>query len=317
MPNMTTSYLPPAIQADMDKNLLATPTRRCIYTICAQRRTMKKNSGDTIRFKQWNALESATAPLGNSGITPPPNTLVAVYVDAQMQFYGDWLSINEQVVLQNLDNVLNGAAMVLGKQLRTTEDDLARETLHACANVIFCTHGGNGDNPTNVTTTDLLEATTVLQMADAETIADMEEGTNKFGTSPVYSAFFCYTHTKLVPDLTNLPGFLPKYNYPNQENVLDAEVGSFGYNRFLVSTKGAMDVGASVNGNDVYDFIMVANESYAMIDQEAYGPEFIYNDPSIAGGPMRLNGSIAWKTAMSFAILNDEWVLRLRATKSN
>ena len=314
MPDMTTSYLPPAVQAEMDKNILSTPTRNCIYSICAERYRMNKNSGSIKRFKRYNQLAPATAPLGNSGITPAPETLIAVYIDAQMSFYGAWISCNEQVQLQNEDNVLNSMAIRLGVQMRLTEDELAKDMLAATANVIFCTNGFNGDNPTNITTTDILDVTTMLQTADAMTIAEMEEGEMKFGTSPIYSSFFCYTNTRMIPDLTTLPGYVSKFNYSNQRNCLKSEIGSYAYARFLVSSAGSYSPNASFNGANVYHNIFVGHESHAMIDQDAYGPSFIYTPPSIAGGPMHLNGTVAWKTAMAHRILNDQWLCRLDST---
>jgi hypothetical protein len=36
-------------------------------------------------------------PLGNSGVTPPPQNLTAVDIDAKLSFYGTYVTINEQV----------------------------------------------------------------------------------------------------------------------------------------------------------------------------------------------------------------------------
>jgi len=76
-----------------------------------------------------NPLATATVPLGNSGITPPPQQLTSVNIDAQMDFYGTYILLNEQVTLQNQDPVLNEAAERLGVSLRQTEDELMRNML--------------------------------------------------------------------------------------------------------------------------------------------------------------------------------------------
>jgi N4-gp56 family major capsid protein len=100
--------MPPAIQASFDQAILSTPTRNFIYNICAERRRMPKNGGDTIRFKRYTQLPAALAPLGNSGITPPSSNLTSIYVDAKMSFYGSWIGVNEQVQLQSQDPKMNG-----------------------------------------------------------------------------------------------------------------------------------------------------------------------------------------------------------------
>lgn len=110
-----------------------------------------------------------------------------------------------------------------------------------------------------------------------------------------------------------MPGFIPKYNYPSQKNVLRSEIGSFGYARFLASSAGSITPGASVLGQDVYNNLIVALESYAIIDQDFYGPSFIYTPP-IYSGPLAMNSTVAWKTAMVPRILNDQWLCNLRST---
>ena len=68
-------------------------------------------------------------PLGNSGVTPPPQNLTAIDIDAKMSFYGTYVILNEQVTLQNQDPVLNECAARLGVSLRQTEDQLTRKNV--------------------------------------------------------------------------------------------------------------------------------------------------------------------------------------------
>lgn len=49
-------------------------------------------------------------PLGNSGVTPPPQNLTAVDIDAKISFYGTYVLLNEQVTLQNQDPKMNGVS---------------------------------------------------------------------------------------------------------------------------------------------------------------------------------------------------------------
>jgi N4-gp56 family major capsid protein len=123
-------------------------------------------------------------PLGNSGVTPPPQNLTAVDIDAKISFYGTFVQINEQVTLQNQDPVLNECAQRLGVSLRQTEDQLTRDMLAATASFINCVGGVNGDNPTEITRTDVDEVVRTLMTNNAYTITDNIEGADKFGTAP-------------------------------------------------------------------------------------------------------------------------------------
>lgn len=72
----------------------------------------------------------------------------------------------------------------LGIQLREVEDELIRDMLLSSAGQINCVGGVNGDNPTEITATDIAGASATLFNANAYTIANVVEGQNKFGTSP-------------------------------------------------------------------------------------------------------------------------------------
>lgn len=84
----TTSVLPAPVQQSFDYKLLSVPTAQFIHKIPAMLKEMPRNGGTTLRMRRYNALASAPVPLGNSGQHPPPQTLTAVNIDADMDFYG-------------------------------------------------------------------------------------------------------------------------------------------------------------------------------------------------------------------------------------
>jgi hypothetical protein len=101
---VNTSNLPPAVQLACSRMLLATPTPYYIYRFAAMKRTMDRNSGGTTRMRRYNPLPASLAPLGNLGITPPPTQPSIVDIDAKVSFYGAYMYVNEQVVLQNQED---------------------------------------------------------------------------------------------------------------------------------------------------------------------------------------------------------------------
>jgi len=103
MPITTTSVLPAAVQQSFSYKLLSVPTPRMIHKIPAVKKVMPRNGGRFFRQRRYNPLDVALVPLGNTGVTPPAQELTAVDIDAQIQFYGTYILINEQVTLQNQD----------------------------------------------------------------------------------------------------------------------------------------------------------------------------------------------------------------------
>jgi len=76
-------------QQSFSYKLLSVPVPYFIHKIPAMLKQMPRNGGTTLRMRRYNPLATATVPLGNSGITPPPQQLTAVDIDAKMDFYGE------------------------------------------------------------------------------------------------------------------------------------------------------------------------------------------------------------------------------------
>jgi len=314
MPITTNSLLPPPVQAAFDQTLLSTPVPNYIHKVPAMKKNMPARSGTTIRMRRYNALDAAIVPLGDSGVTPPPQSLTAVDIDAKIQFYGDYIQLNEQVTLTHQDSVLNAAVIRLGDALRKTEDTLVRDMLSATAGFINCTGGVNGDNPTEISRSDVDDVVRTLLDNDAHTLLDNIEGEDKFGTAPVRDAYFALCSTKLTGSLDQVTGFIHKNNYPSPMNTLSSEWGSVGNLRFLVSSRGSVTPTASNLSKDVYNIFCVGMEAYACIEQDEMSAEFIYRPP-IYDGPLALNASAGYKFGEVPRICNDEWIINLRATR--
>jgi N4-gp56 family major capsid protein len=179
-------------------------------------------------MRRYNPLNTAMVPLGNSGVTPPPQNLTAVDIDAKISFYGTYVQLNEQVTLQNQDPVLNECAARLGVSLRQTEDQLTRDMLASTASFINCTGGVNGDNPTEITLSDVQTVVRALLNNNAYTIMDNIEGEDKFGTAPVRNAYFALCSTQLTGNLEAVSSFTQVNQYPAPMNALQSEWGAIG-----------------------------------------------------------------------------------------
>jgi len=209
--------------------------------------------------------------------------------------------------------VLNECAARLGVSLRQTEDQLTRDMLASTASFINATGGVNGDNPTEITRSDVDTVVRALLNNNAYTIMDNIEGEDKFGTAPVRDAYFALCSTQLTGNLDAVAGFIQKNQYPAPMNALRSEWGAIGNLRFLISSIGSVSPNASSLGADVYNIFCVGMEAYACIEQDGYSAAFIYRPP-IYDGPLALNASVGYKFAEVPRITNDLWVINLRAT---
>lgn len=301
----TTSQIAPPVTQSFLNKMLSTPVPYIIHGTAAMRYTMPAQGGSILRMRRADRLPVSTVPLGNSGLTPAAFVPQVTDLDAEIQYYGAFILLNEQVVLTAQDPVLNWTTELLGIQLKETEDVLIRNMLQGTASQIDCVAGINGQDPTEMTLNDLNVITTALFSANALTISNVIEGSLRFGTSPVNNSFFGMANTALRTTLLNMDGFTTTAQYPQQANILETEAGQAGYVRFLLSSIGSITPNASSAGNDVLNCFIAGMESYGVINQDKYAAKFLYIPPEIAGGPLALNAALGWKTACAQRILND------------
>ena len=314
MATVTTSILPAPVQIYYDRVMLSMSEPNLIHSKAAMKKTLASRNGNTIRMERYEDIGSAVVPLGNTGVTPPSKLMSSVFVDAQINFYGTWIELNEQVQLTSQSPVLNQRAKLLGRSMRFTEDDLIRDLLSTTAFVINAVGGVNGDVPTDMTLSDIQDVVKRLLSFDARTISSSVEATGKFGTAPVPNAYIGMAHTDLSSTLENINGFLPTYEYGSQKLIDAAEWGTLGRVRFLLSSRGSKSASASGLGKDVFNTLIVGMEAYTSISLENNNAKFIYHDYKLAGGPLELNSTAGWKMSHAHAIVNDSWICNLKST---
>ena len=159
--------------------------------------------------------------------------------------------------------VLNETASLLAQSLRETEDQLTRDTLSATAAFINCTGGANGDNPTEITRSDIDGVIRTLVTNNARRITDAIEGENKFGTGPIRQAYWGMVNSQVIPNLEAVQGFISVAQYPALMNIQSAEWGSVSNVRFLVSSVGSITPNASALGANVLNCFITGQEAYA------------------------------------------------------
>lgn len=99
----TPTILPAPVQQWFDDVLLSRPEPLLIHNKMAMKKRLPYRSGTTVRYRRYNNLARATVPLGPSGVTPPPQTLSALDIDATISWYGTYVIVTDQVTIQNQD----------------------------------------------------------------------------------------------------------------------------------------------------------------------------------------------------------------------
>lgn len=309
----TTSVLPPAVREYYDRLLLMTAYPTLIYNKFAQKRVLPEKNGDTIVFRRYARLSTVPIPL-TDGVTPPGAPLSATDIKARVDFYGNFVTITNQVELTVEDRVLNESARLLAQNMAQTMDEVTRDVLASTSSILQCSNGSNGNTPTEITKEDIDAAVVTLLGNDAEMISEVVTGTNAFGTSPIRPAFWGYMDTALLDDLEAVSNFVNTSNYSHQATVLDAEWGSTGNVRWLYTSVGSVSSAATA----VYNNFIVGKESYALVHLRSETGEFYVEPLGSAGSadPLHQRGSVGWQHPFVARILNDAFMLNLMSTHS-
>ena len=312
MSNVTNrAQLSAAVREYYDRLLLMTAYPTLIYTKFAQTRILPEKSGDTVVFRRFVKLDTVPIP-NEDGITPPGAPLSAVDIKARVSFYGNFITITNEVQLTVEDETINKASTLLAQNLAQTVDEITRDVLASTSSVMECSHGDAG-TPTEISKGDIDAAVKTLLGNDAQMISSVVTASTGLGTSPTRPAFWGFIDTDLLDDLENVANFQSTTNYSKQA-ILDAEWGSTGNVRWLYTSIGSVTDAAT----PVYNNFIVGKEAYGVVHLGSKSGDF-YVEPlgsSGAADPLHQRGTVGWQHPFVARILNDSNMINLMATHS-
>lgn len=201
---------------------------------------------------------------------------------------------------------------MLAQNMASTYDKIVRNMLVATSAQIDCLNGNNGAAITEVTTTDLELAVDYLEANNGKKLSPNQEGTNAFGTAPVWAAFWMIISTDLRTDFKNLSNFLATADYPRQQSVLECELGSCDEVRLAMTTEGYKDTSVSPA---IYSSLLFAANGYGRIMIDDQSMEMIIKPLGAGEDPLNQRQTMGWKGRLGCVILDDSWVINLRMTK--
>ena len=307
--------LQPEMPIQMAERLLSTPQFNLIYSIGVDLHEADAHMGFTTRMSRFERLSTDGGQLDGSGLDPAPEVVVRSDIDADMEIFAKAITVNEQVRLYEGDKTLNKFTRLLGQWLREKEDLLMRDLWASAPTSVKAQGGVNGDDPTEITRSDVNNIEQLLLNNDAHTLLESIEASNQFGTGPVRDAFIGLASTRITNDLQNVSGVQLKSQYPgNPDEYMPEEYCAISRFRMFVSSKGAITENASLLGANIYEIPMYGVEAAAKIEQNGYSSVIGYRSPEIVSRVAQ-NSELYAKFAIARAITNQAWVVRLQVTQ--
>lgn len=318
-----TAQIPAAVAAFYDTNLLKRALPVLIHDKWGQKRNLPKGNSDTIKFRKWNALPTATTPL-TEGVTPAGSQLSVTDITATVLQYGDFTILTDKVSMVTEDNVIKEATDVLGEQGGETVDEVQRDVLNAGTSVVYA---GATVTPTidtrvevasKISTADLDVAIKQLKGQKAKKFTETITGSTKVGTVPVKAAYVGICHTDTSDTLEGLTGFKGYEEYAGQTLIDMNEIGAYRSIRFVETTQAKIFTGAGAAGADVYSTLVFGRDAYGVVSLRGQKNIQTIVKPLGSAGtadPLNQRASVGWVAWTVAKILNDNWMVRIESAE--
>jgi len=287
----------------------------------------KKNT-QTIKFRRYESLPRATAPLAE-GVPPAGRKLTYTDINAALNQYGDFVELTDVILDTHPDPVPAETRDLCAEQIAETIEVIRIAVMKAGTSVYYAnaatTRATVNSPPLRA---DFRRIYRAFKRNKAKTIANIVKASPLVSTEPVAPAYFCLGHTDLDADIRNIEGFVPCEQYSNSDKALPGEIGKIDQFRFILTalfepwdaggTAGTtyLSSGAAVSTStacDVYPIIVVARDAYGIVPlqgENSVTPMVKYPSPSV-GDELGQKGFVSWKTWQTSVILNQNWIARL------
>jgi len=261
-------------------------------------------------FRRQENLNSDPVVLSEDG-DPAPEQINKFDIAVQVQEFGKVVLLGRKVLLVVEDDTASETADNLNQCMHTMLDKVTRDVWDSSVSQISCLNGSNGNAITELSQDDVDRAIAYLDQNDSEKCTPVVDGSSRFGTGPVESAYWMVSHVKLKPDVRALDAFVPTSQYGSQESVLQAEFGAVDEARVVTSSL----VKVSTGDPAVYNNTFVAANAYGYVTIDEVSTEMILK-------PLGQNDYLNRFQSMGFAayfaaeILDDSHIVNLLSTKA-
>jgi len=324
------SDIPTQFQGWYDRALLTNVQNVLLYDKWGADRLLKKNQGNQAVFRRYNLLASNTTPL-QDGVTPAGKKLSTSEVICTVYFYGDFVTLTDQIILTGLDyNLMNIAEKQLSMQASDSLDLVYRNTLITGTTVRLANDvAARANVATAVSDADCESIIRTLEANKARKHTEMKTAGPNYGQAGILAGYIGITHPHARKDVEALKGFKPPSEYPSQDALSKAqgeiiEIGTAHSIRFLATTNckmwgaGGVAVGSTglkaddATNVDVYGTLIFGREAYGVVPIEEGRIKNIVKALGSAGteDPLDQRATSGWKAGTGICITNEEWMVR-------
>lgn len=299
--------LSPGMRTYYQDRLLDNAEPYLVYDQFGEKRPIPANNGKVTEFRGWEPLPKHLTTL-TEGVTPDGTSLDQRTITAEVNQYGNYVTISDMLDLTHVDPVAESATELLGAQAGRSMDTVTREVVTAGTNVMYAPKSDG----TEVLSRSAVTADCVL---DVKTVFRAAARLRAMNTRPYDGkAFVAIIHPNVACDLMTSEDWVEAHKYATPENIYEGEIGMMGGVRFVQTTEakiiGKDEAGAATA---VYCTMVIGKGAYGTIDITGGGLKHIFKPLGSAGtaDPLDQRATMGWKATKTAVRLSEMAMIRI------
>jgi N4-gp56 family major capsid protein len=298
-----------------DTELLENARVEMFYAQFAKKQTLPARHGKTVEWRKWNTF--AKADKLKEGVIPTGQKFGMSTKSGNIEQYGTYAAISDQLELHAYDDTILGATEEMGASAAETQETLIRDALMENTNVMYCDNvtlaTGAVSGATPVSPTEMEASETVRSMLTPEMVSKCVTKMKKDRVPTINGRYYAVVHPSVAEDLRNSKAWVEAHKYASPEEIFNGEIGELHKCRFIEDVNAPVLDGEYANkaGGVTYATFFFGKEGFGIIDPEGGALEMIVKDKSQVGGPLNQFSTVGYKFETNGAtILYPERVLR-------
>lgn len=271
-----------------DTALLENARIEFYYAQFGKKQPLPANHGKRVEWRKWNTF--ANAPKLVEGVIPSGQTFGESHKTGDIEAYGTYATISDELELHAYDDVILGATQEMAASAAQTQEKLIRDTLLTGTNVLYADNI-NGSTVTVPTACNQMGASSTNGWAKftADTVAQAVRIMNTNRVPKINGRYYCVIHPSVAYDLRKDEAWLEAHKYAAPEELFNGEIGELHGVRFIESSFAPVLKSSGYTNKDggaTYASYMFGKDAFGLIDPAGGALQMIVHDKSEIGGPL-------------------------------
>ena len=295
-----------------ETDMLDNAREQMYYGQLGMKQTLPAHKGTSIEWTRWQTLGRIHKL--KEGVIPTGKKMGIVAITVSIAQYGDYVTISDLSKLHGVHPIVLGAEEELSASYALSAEELTRNTLIGCTNVLFA-DAISADGTYSSTPTTEAELQTALGNSKTcnvtgNVLAKAATQLKKTAKMKKYEGnyYLAVVHPDVAEDLRRDTAWIEAHKYSAAEEIFSGEIGRMHGIRFVESNLAPV---IKSNGQTYATFktLIFAKDAFAVIDPEGGGMEMIIKNEQEAGGPLNQFGTVGVKASLACRILYQERML--------